>query len=42
MALGRPIRLNGIGFAKLKRLEEWASKKLRSLMMLYWLSKFDD
>ena len=32
VALGRPIRLNGIGFAKLRRLEEWALEKLKSLM----------
>ena len=38
--LGRPIGLNGIDFVKPRRLEGWGSKKLRSLMMLCWLSKF--
>ena len=38
--LGNPIGLNRIDFVKPRRLEGWGSKKLRSLMMLCWLSKF--
>ena len=38
--LGKPIGLNRIEFVKPRRLEGWGLKKLRSLMMLCWLSKF--